>query len=203
MKFNKLKKIAVLTCIFAMLGTAVFAATLSDIGGHWAETNIITLVDAGVINGYPDGTFRPNGTISKAEFLKLVISASVPSWYDILGTYEGIKLEHWAVPYLNLANTYSVVDYGELTTEDLDNPATRKEMALWTAKADISMASHDFSKESVVSFSDCGELSNEEISWLNHTVARGLITGYPDNTFGPEKNMTSAEAATVIYRYTR
>ena len=201
MSFKKLKKITLLTCMIAMLGAVVFAAELSDISGHWAETNITTLVDAKVINGYPDGTFRPNGTISKAEFLKLLMSASVPSWYDITGDYTTVA--HWAIPYVNLANTYNVVPYGELTVENLDEPVTRKEMALWIAKADISMVMHDFKRESVISFTDCGEMTNEEISWLNHTVASGLITGYPDNTFGPDRNMTRAEAATVIYRYTR
>ena len=85
MKLKKEIKIALLVCMMIMLCTVVFAVTLSDISGHWAETNITTLVDAKVINGYPDGTFRPDGTISKAEFIKLLMSASVPSWYDITG----------------------------------------------------------------------------------------------------------------------
>ena len=198
-KFSKV--IALFVILLLMFGTIVFAADLSDINGHWAETNITTLVDANVIKGYPDGTFRPNNTISKAEFLKLLMQASVPAWYDIAGEYTDV--EHWAIPYVNLANTYNVVPYGELTKENLDEPVTRKEMALWIAKADILMVFHEFKRDSVLAFEDLGEFNNEELSWLNHTVASGLINGYPDNTFGGEKNMTRAEAATVIYRYTR
>ena len=201
MNLKAVKKVIVLASAMVMLGTGVFAVTLTDIGGHWAESNILELVEAGVINGYQDDTFRPQGTISKAEFIKLLIAASAPSWYDFSEGYNNPA--HWALPYVDLAQTYNVIYPGELTVDNLNEPVTRKEMAIWMAKADVSMMFHPFATESVVSFSDCGEFSNEDLVWINQVVARGYINGYTDNTFKPEKNMTRAEAATVIYRYTR
>ena len=53
-----------------------FAASFSDLSEeHWAYENITKLVDEGVINGYPDGTYRPESTVSRAEFLKLIMVA--------------------------------------------------------------------------------------------------------------------------------
>ena len=46
---------------------------LNDIYGHWAERQIRDLVSAGVINGYPDGCFRPNQTISRGEFATMIV----------------------------------------------------------------------------------------------------------------------------------
>src|SRR5665647_2792852 len=74
--FANLKKRVALLTILCMMVTlvpsAVSAATVSDISGHWAQTTIQAWVDQGTIKGYPDGTFRPENNISRAEFTILV-----------------------------------------------------------------------------------------------------------------------------------
>ena len=50
-------------------------AKLSDIQGHWAQQQIEQAVSEGWVNGYPDGTFRPDETITQAEFTKLLLAA--------------------------------------------------------------------------------------------------------------------------------
>jgi hypothetical protein len=52
---------------FAVIGK--IKLSLTDIAGHWAESNIKKLVSLGAISGYPDGTFRPNNNITRAEFV--------------------------------------------------------------------------------------------------------------------------------------
>ena len=51
-----------------MLAPYAFAAppVVSDIQGHWAQDSIEQAVNDGWVNGYPDGTFRPDGTITRA-----------------------------------------------------------------------------------------------------------------------------------------
>lgn len=48
-------------------------ADFKDIKGHWAEERIKEAADKGHINGYPDGTFRPESRVSVDEFIKMVI----------------------------------------------------------------------------------------------------------------------------------
>jgi len=48
------------------------AVVLKDIGGHWAEDTIAKWVEQGLISGYTDGTFRPDNSITRAEFMALV-----------------------------------------------------------------------------------------------------------------------------------
>ena len=64
---------AVLAASMAMSVTAFGAPT--DIQGHWAQNTINKWVDKGDISGYPDGTFRPNNMITRAEFVVLVNNA--------------------------------------------------------------------------------------------------------------------------------
>lgn len=52
--------------------SAVASSALADIDGHWAKANINYAVEQGWINGYEDGTFKPNQTITRAEVMKIV-----------------------------------------------------------------------------------------------------------------------------------
>ncbi|WP_346042407.1 S-layer homology domain-containing protein, partial [Paraclostridium tenue] len=45
---------------------------LSDISTHWAKKEINQFISSGYVNGYEDGTFRPDNSITRAEFVKLV-----------------------------------------------------------------------------------------------------------------------------------
>lgn len=47
-----------------------FAA--NDITGHWAEETIKSWLNNGYVSGYPDGTFRPEGYVTRAEFVTMV-----------------------------------------------------------------------------------------------------------------------------------
>jgi hypothetical protein len=58
---------------FALIGK--IKLSLTDIAGHWAESNIKKLVSLGAISGYPDGTFRPNNNITRAEFVTVLVKA--------------------------------------------------------------------------------------------------------------------------------
>ena len=61
---------------FAVLvQTKAQPGTLTDISGHWAENNIRELVALGAIGGYPDGTFKPDNNITRAEFVTILVKA--------------------------------------------------------------------------------------------------------------------------------
>ena len=48
---------------------------LKDLNGHWSEGQVTKAVETGWVNGYPDGTFRPEATITRAEFTKMALAA--------------------------------------------------------------------------------------------------------------------------------
>ncbi len=74
---KRLRKVAVaMMLILALIPATVFAvAAPSDIGTHWAKDQITSMVNGGLINGYPDGTFRPDASITRAEFMQIVNGA--------------------------------------------------------------------------------------------------------------------------------
>ncbi|MCL2059475.1 MAG: S-layer homology domain-containing protein [Oscillospiraceae bacterium] len=74
---------------------------LSDVAGHWAEEYIDISVSNGLISGYPDGTFRPDGNITRAEVVSIINRLlyrgieveDIPEWAP--GFWD-LKIDHWA-----------------------------------------------------------------------------------------------------------
>jgi hypothetical protein len=64
------------TAVIPLLSVSASAqANLSDIRGHWAQSCVQSLAQQGIISGYPDGSFRPNTPVNRAEYATLVGSA--------------------------------------------------------------------------------------------------------------------------------
>lgn len=194
--------IMTLVMVASMMLMPTYAVTFSDLdAGHWAYEYITTLTDSGVINGYTDGTFRPSGTITRGEFVKLVMSSCIPSYWDL--EEVGASFEHWAASYVMIAEMQGVLEAGEFNVDNIDQPITRIEMMRLISKADTIMKESPYELTKAYSFTDVGTISVDDALLLQHAYGKGYIAGYEDGTFKPEKTMTRAEAATMIYRFTR
>ena len=194
--------ILTLIIISTMLLMPTYAVSFTDLeSGHWAYEYITTLADAGVINGYTDGTYKPSGTVKRSEFVKLVMAAAIPSYWDM--EEVGQNFDHWAASYVLLAEMQGVLEVGEYTKENIDEPITRIEMMRLVSKADTIMKKSPYEMSKPYTFNDVGAISVDDAFLLQHAFGKGYITGYDDGSFKPEKTMTRAEAVTMIYRFTR
>ena len=82
-------------CVIMAFG--VLAADFRDLpGSHWAYSNIIELSSEGVINGYSDGTFRPEAHVTRAEFVKLIGTTNETK----TGDFADLPKSHWAYSYV-------------------------------------------------------------------------------------------------------
>lgn len=196
----KKKFIYFFLAVFLITKSSAFAISYKDISqSHWAYKYITTLTTNKVINGYEDGTFRPDGTITNAEFIKLVVMAALPNWIDINDAES--NFEHWASKYVWIAERYGLIKTGSIDLSNIDNSITRIEMVRIIVKADLTMKGNKLETSEKVKFKDVISLNSDDLLLLKHACSRNLITGYSDNTFRPHSNMTRAEAATMIYRF--
>ncbi|NLV22863.1 MAG: S-layer homology domain-containing protein, partial [Syntrophomonadaceae bacterium] len=108
-KHNKLIMLLVLvTFMFTMVGSAG-AATYSDVTGTSSESAAIyRLSGLGVLDGYPDGTFGPEKTITRAEFAKIAcVTAGLKSVASGMGgtasPFSDVATDHWANGWINVA----------------------------------------------------------------------------------------------------
>lgn len=164
---------------------------LTDITGHWAGNNINKLVKTGVISGYTDGTFKPDKTINRAEFVTIIVRAF--KLQPKAGKVFADTANHWAKDSIATAAAYGIVNGYNSTKFGPDDNITREQMAVILDKA-LKLNNAAGGKN----FTDQAKIS----TWAKDAVARvnqnGIFAGYPDNTFKPKASATRAEAASVI-----
>jgi hypothetical protein len=185
---------AILLSLLAGGGEIVRAtAGLTDIQTHWARDTIQPLVLQGIIHGYADGTFRPDDSINRDEYVKLVVVA--------LGYHPGNGASYWAQPYVDKA-----LELGLFAREDYDafnTPISREEMTSIIVKAaaltaEVPVYEYDYTIPDHIS--DYGLIAEKYRDAVVDSYRFGLITGKSIGTFAPTSNSTRAEAATVISR---
>jgi len=173
---------------------AVMAAMeqgLADIAGHWAEYSIKELLALGAISGYPDGTFKPDKIITRAEFATVLVKS-----FQLGNKGEKTFVDteaHWAKDYIAAAEAEGIVNGYDTETFGPDDPVTREQMAVMTVKA--AKVSPEAGEPL---FDDSGSISAWAGEALVTAMENGLIEGYADNTVRPQDSATRAEAVTVI-----
>lgn len=167
------------------------SAVLTDIAGHWAEKSIRQLVSQGVITGYPDGGFKPDKTITRAEFAALLVKAFKIE--SKTGKEFKDTANHWAKDFIAAAAASGIVNGYDAATFGPDDPITREQVAVMVIKAaKLASASGE------TSFADSTDISPWAKGSVMSAVKAGIMEGYPDSTFKPRGNTTRAEAVTVI-----
>lgn len=173
--------------------TTTTTVTLSDITGHWAEKYIDKLVAQGAITGYPNGTFKPDNQITRAEFATVLVRAFKLQHQS--GKVFADTADHWAKDYIATAAANGIVGGYNTTTFGPDDLITREQMAAMIVRAAKLQATSN-----AKSFTDSEQISSWAKSAADAASSNNIINGYPDNTFRPKNNATRAEAATVIVK---
>ena len=147
------------------------------------------------IIGYPDGTVQPNGQITRAEattiFFRLLTEESRSANLTKTNGYTDVVSDAWYNTAVSTMTKAGIVDGYPDGTFRPDAPITRAEMA----KIISLFAKLDKSESR---FSDIAGHWAE--AYIRLAAGNGWIAGYPDGTFGPQRNITRAETATMINR---
>ncbi|WP_143192050.1 InlB B-repeat-containing protein [Paenibacillus helianthi] len=167
---------------------------LADTKGHWAEKTIDTFVKLHVIEGYNDGTFKPDGEITRAEFA--VILSRV---FDIKsGNNTGVAFKdvgsHWAKGAIEKLAEAGVISGYEDVTFKPDKTITREEMVILLSRIlNLNNVTKDTTKGN---FNDLkGSYAANEIK---AEAQAGIINGKADGKFDAKSNATRAEALQII-----
>jgi len=161
----------------------------------WYYPYMSKLVDKGGISGYPDNTFRPNSTMTNAEFITTIVGAAV-------GKQEKTT-KHWASGYMDAAKKNEMIIGDEMKEADWNQPITRQKMAVV-----IGRTMEKVLKEEMLSdidkfkteLKDYDELCDYCKPYVLQAYGKGIISGYPDGTFGGGKTATRAEVCSMLIR---
>lgn len=172
--------------------TTVFEQLFSDVPeSFWADEAIYKLSRLGAINGYPDGAFRPDNKITRAEFATVLVKAfQLPA---ASGKVFDDTAGHWAGDCIGAAHAAGIVSGYSENSFGPDDPITREQMAVMIAgAADLEKAAGEFT------FTDGDRVSHWARGAVASVTQAGIMRGYPDGSFAPSNEATRAEAVTVI-----
>lgn len=192
---NKLTR-AQASVVLVRMYDYINGAFFRDLENHWAKNEIQSLVELGIINGYEDGTFRPENMVTRIQFTALTVRMMGYETEGTVQSFEDIPSSHWAHPVVQAAIEQGILVRSEYGSRfEPNKPLTREEMAIMMART-LKLTPEDVS---ALTFKDKGSITKEQ-GLLSAAVKAGLINGRPDNTFGPKATSTRAQASAILKR---
>jgi hypothetical protein len=143
--------------------------------------------------GYPNGTFQPDGNVTRAEISAAMSRALGLGWSNEQPGFPDVKPTHWAAGFITLMKQEGFMQGDTGGTFRPDEPMTRAEAAaVFLRIAGMSPVLNLTSS----SFSDVQPMS-WAAGYIEAARQAGLLAGYPDNTFRPADLLSRAEFATL------
>ena len=203
------KIIALLALLVVVLGFGtnnVFAQEFPDVPeNHWAYKEIETLAKEGVVVGYPDGTFKADSLVDRAEFSTMVIKAlsQEHSPIKVEIKFEDVPYSHWAYDMIQRAVYFELID---------GNAKNFYPEGYVTKAHSVSVAINALetrpisSAKALVVLSENYDDFKTIPQWLITPAAKAEIVGITakvpghEREFGALKNATRAELAVLVYK---
>ncbi len=184
----------ILSAVLSLTSGASNNKRASDTKGHWCETRINSWMDDGIINGYPDGSFKPDGTITRAEFIKTVNNAfGFKSGKAI--SFSDVKSTDWYYNDIRIAYNIGYINGYVDGTMKPNAPITREEVAKIIA---VLLELEEYASGSY-SFADYSSIDSWARGYVGAVLRYGIMNGYSGNEFRPRYKMTRAECVQSLW----
>lgn len=161
----------------------------------WAKDAILELYKKDIVAGQGDNTFNPNATITRAEFVQMVVKAfgfglkgDAPAFADVG--------DEWFAKAVAVAYTNGIVKGTTETTFAPANNITRQDMMVILTNAAKAVGKTLSSTDKA--FTDVAEISAYAQEAVSAMVGSGVVSGYTDGSVKPLANATRAEAAAML-----
>ncbi|HEY9060902.1 MAG TPA: S-layer homology domain-containing protein [Pseudobacteroides sp.] len=170
----------------------------TDVSDHWAKDYIVKLISKGFVSGYQDGTIRPDKDITRAEITKLIAKMLYlePSNTSTKRFADSSKFQDWAKGYINAISEDGIIMGYKDNTFRPNNKLTRMEMVVIILRA---LGYKDL-KQMSLDFKDKKAIPDWASGYVAKAVELSIVNGYQDGSFKPNKNITRAEAFTIIIK---
>lgn len=192
---------------FSGIASAKLKNGYSDVDKHWASPKIYNITEKGIMNGYPDNSFKPDQHVNRLEFaitldrtfdfnFNAVTFIKQPELKDMFDdVYDG---KWYSTPLLE------ATFFGVLRSEDRmfrpNEEVTRIEAAKAIKKSFEAKNLGVMMTQMFPIYEDTKKLAPDESSALSFVFNTGIMKGYGNNTFAPHEPITRAELAVALER---
>ncbi|MBE9117611.1 S-layer homology domain-containing protein [Lusitaniella coriacea LEGE 07157] len=189
------------TPLIAAAPAAAQSAGFRDVpDGYWAEDFIGALVNRGVIAGFPDGTFRPNAPVTRAQFSAMLKGAFNKAKVRNTINFVDVPSTYWATPAIdNAYETGFLSGYpGSIFRPEQNIP---REQVLVSLSNGLNYTSTQPVNQVLDYYNDSSNISNFARPPIAAATENDMVVNYPIlQTLNPNRNATRAEVAAFIYQ---
>lgn len=180
----------------AVTPVASFAASTTSFpdvpAGEYADA-INNLVGKGIINGFDDGTFKPNNPVTREQAAKILATALK---LDTTGTenYPDVSPDNWSYKYIVAVTKAGIFGGDENGNFKPFDNLTRQQAAK------IIVEAFDFTGSSELTFGDKANIQSWAVPYVKTAVANGILKGDDQGNFNPNANIKRGDFALMIQR---
>ncbi|MGO4547569.1 S-layer homology domain-containing protein [Paenibacillus sp. 2TAB23] len=207
---------------------AASAPVFKDIKGHWAEKTITNMVKQGILDGYPDGTFRPQEPVKVDQFIKMLVlsytdlhqngsrSWNLPFLQSLSEENQAILKQdyryfdfkpspvgYWAKQFIDVASDLHFLN--KTRYNDFQADMTREnvaEIVYYTLQEIEFLEDGLFGQKMAQAYGDIMGATEREQKFIAETLVKGIMQGYPNGFFGVGDTVTRAESLVILNRLT-
>ncbi|MBD2872374.1 S-layer homology domain-containing protein [Paenibacillus arenilitoris] len=172
------------------------APVFNDVSDHWASDAIGKLAKAGILEGMPDGSFKPDNRMSRAEYMAVL--------YRLLGledagsspAFTDVPNDVWYSTYVKSLSAMNIVSGYPDGSFRPDKEMTREEafVLLYRAVKDKLQPV----TTSAPAYTDSADVSDWAREAIEALTRAGILQGTPDGKVNPKKTITRAEIAKIV-----
>ncbi|MBR3934335.1 MAG: S-layer homology domain-containing protein [Clostridia bacterium] len=168
----------------------------SDTADHFAKDEIAYLSENGIINGYTDNSFKPDNSISRAEFAAIVFRAFEIAKANSDYAYADVSADDWYFEAVSALSELGIIT-GDGNGFNPDSRITRQDASVILGRLlKLKNVNAEKANEELSDMPTVSDYAKESVEMLN---AKGIIKGY-NGMFRPLDEITRGETAIVIYR---
>ncbi len=166
---------------------------LKDMDNHWAAKFVASLSAKDVVKGYEGDVFKPEQTVTRAEFAVMIAKTIglTPKAYN--GSFNDVQNDHWAASYIQAVKDMGIVSGYAGGKYEPNKQITRAEMAVMMQKA-LKLADG-----TATQFADQADIPAWASNAVNSVVAKAYMQG-GNGKFRANDATTRAEVSAVLYK---
>lgn len=178
--------------------------TFSDIGGHWAEKDILLMAAKGYASGVGNHLFAPDASVTRAQFAAFLVKAlGITGQQGREPLFSDVPDNHWAASAINAAGAQGLISGVGDGRFLPDRSITREELAVMAVKAlkmkgvDVSLTQEQV-EQALKGYSDADRLAAWSREAVAACISRGIITGRAAGSIAGKSYTSRAETVIVL-----
>ena len=186
-----------------LLAQSVAASQFNDVSEkRWSYNDIMYTYGKGYMNGYPDGSFKPEESMSRAMIVTVLYRMEGEPEVTAKNPFGDVKSGKWYTDAVIWGAEKGIVSGISKTKFGPDEKVTREQLVTFFARFAENVRSYDISKTADLSaYTDSGKISSYAKDYFAWAVATGLVNGKTATTLDPRGNATREQFAAILQRF--